>query len=174
MRHNDPVIDYTDPATASQRLSHSERDDAVAALSEFAAEGRLTEAEAKERSDTARSAVTRGDLAPLFADLPTANRTDAPQQSGPPAQQSGFGAQNDAGYGPGAYGPGGYGYPPSRSGRSWRYAIMSLSPFVALALFFITGNIWGFNYAWLWFLIIPIAGIFTYGAGGWGDHDRYR
>jgi uncharacterized protein DUF1707 len=152
MRHNERVIDYTDPTTAQQRLSHSERDDAVAALAQFAHEGRLTDAEAAQRSESARSAVTRGDLAPLFSDLPTAQPPSAPAAD--------FPYRN-----PGEPHPG---------QRPWRYAAMSLSPFIALALFFVTGNVWGFNYAWLWFLLIPVAGIITYGAGGWGDHDRYR
>jgi hypothetical protein len=192
MRHNEPVIDYTDPATANQRLSHSERDDAVAALAEFAKEGRLTDAEAAQRSDTARSAVTRGDLAPLFADLPvslqsgaqqtgaqqTGAQASGAQQTGS-AQQANFGAPVDgdygqAPYGQAPYGQAPYGAPAGPRQRPWRYAVVSLSPFVALALFFITGNVWGFNYAWLWFLLIPIAGIVTYGANGWGDHDRDR
>lgn len=179
MRHNERVIDYTDPATANQRLSHSERDDAVAALAEFAKEGRLTEAEVAQRSETARSAVTRGDLAPLFADLPIAQQAGAQasgaQQTGS-TQQANFGAPVDGGYGQTPYGQGPYGPPagPRQGGRPWRYAVVSLSPFIALALFFITGNVWGFNYAWLWFLLIPIAGIVTYGANGWGDHDRDR
>jgi hypothetical protein len=183
MRHNERVIDYTDPATANQRLSHSERDDAVAALAEFAKEGRLTESEAAQRSETARSAVTRGDLAPLFADLPITLQSGAQSsgaQSPGMAQQANFGAPADAGYGQTPYGQAPYGQAPYGSpggrqgGRPWRYAVVSLSPFVALALFFITGNVWGFNYAWLWFLLIPIAGIVTYGANGWGDHDRDR
>lgn len=183
MRHNERVIDYTDPATANQRLSHSERDDAVAALAEFAKEGRLTESEVAQRSETARSAVTRGDLAPLFADLPIALQSGAQSsgaqspgaQSSGMAQQANFGAPADGGYGQTPYGQAPYGSPGGRQGgRPWRYAVVSLSPFVALALFFITGNVWGFNYAWLWFLLIPIAGIVTYGANGWGDHDRDR
>ena len=168
MRHNERVIDYTDSATANQRLSHSERDDAVAALARFAQEGRLTEAEATQRSDAARSAVTRGDLAPLFADLPVQTHADTPQPTAAqPVPPAAFGQDHSQG---------GYGYPAGqRQGqRPWRYAVVSLSPFVALALFFITGNVWGFNYAWLWFLLIPIAGIVTYGAGGWSDRDRYR
>jgi hypothetical protein len=173
MRHNERVIDYTDPATANQRLSHSERDDAVAALAEFAKEGRLTEAEAAQRSETARSAVTRGDLAPLFADLPIALQSGT-QSSG--AQASAVGAPAEGGYSQTLYGQPPYGAQggPRQGQRPWRYAVVSLSPFVALALFFITGNVWGFNYAWLWFLLIPIAGIVTYGANGWGDHDRDR
>jgi hypothetical protein len=169
MRHNEPVIDYTDPATANQRLSHSERDDAVAALAEFAKEGRLTDAEAAQRSDTARSAVTRGDLAPLFADLPVSLQSGA-QPSG--AQQTG--AQASGAQQTGSPQQANFGAPAGPRQRTWRYAVVSLSPFVALALFFITGNVWGFNYAWLWFLLIPIAGIVTYGANGWGDHDRDR
>jgi hypothetical protein len=165
---NGTVIDFTDPASAHQRLSHAERDDAVAALMQFAAEGRLTTAEASGRAETARTAVKRGDLAPLFSDLP---RPAQPETAQPYQAHAGSGTSYDPDAR--AYGASGHG-PSVRARRTWRYAIVSIMPFVALALFFITGNVWGFSYAWLWFLLIPIAGIFTYGVGGWGEHDRDR
>ncbi|WP_431277088.1 DUF1707 SHOCT-like domain-containing protein [Leifsonia poae] len=55
---------------ASLRLSNAERDRAVAALQSHAGDGRLTDSELQTRVQSARVAVTRGDLAPLFADLP--------------------------------------------------------------------------------------------------------
>lgn len=168
MGHNRTVIDFTDPASAQLRLSHSEREDAVAALGQFATEGRLTGAEAAERADTARTAVTRGDLAPLFSDLPAPSRPESTQPESSGARQAyvpSAGASNADAHN---YGP----RPASGRHRTWHYAVVSVMPFASLALFFITGNIWGFSYAWLWFLLIPIAGIFTYGVGGWGDRDR--
>jgi hypothetical protein len=62
------IPDYS--GNPSYRLSTAERDRAVTELRQHVAEGRLTEAEFAERSKAARNAVTRGDLAPLFDDLP--------------------------------------------------------------------------------------------------------
>ncbi|MEO6827358.1 MAG: DUF1707 domain-containing protein [Microbacteriaceae bacterium] len=158
------MIDFTDPTTAHQRLSNTERDGAVAALIEYAADGRLTETEAAERSATARTAVTRGDLAPLFSDLP------APMtHSNPPAT----GAASDASFGDGRGAPFGA-WNRASSGRIWGRAIVSLMPFLALALFFITGNTVGYSFAWLWFMLIPVAGIVVYGAGGFDRPYRDR
>ena len=52
------------------RIGDDDREAAVRALGEQYAEGRLTKDEFDERSDAAWSARTRGDLAPLFEDLP--------------------------------------------------------------------------------------------------------
>jgi len=65
------MVDYSNPAAFSQRLSNSERDDATETLRAHLAEGRLTNSEFDERSQAVRTAVIRGDIAPLFADLPT-------------------------------------------------------------------------------------------------------
>jgi hypothetical protein len=177
------MIDFTDPATANQRLSNAEREQAVLALGEYAHEGRLTNVEATDRSNIARQAKTRGDLAPLFADLPplqqeppAAEETPAqpqqagaagfaqqPYQNGAPYQNGYQGYPNN--YPPHGYGNwyGGYnGQPRSRAG----WLVVSIMPFVALVLFFITGTFWGYQYAWLWFLLVPAAGILIYGLGG--------
>jgi hypothetical protein len=151
------VTDYTDPATAHQRLSDQERDDAVAALRRYAQEGRLSEAELSERSEAARSAVTRGDLAPLFRDLPAETR---------------YGAGNASDPGTGFATPA-FGAPdrPAPRGRIWGTGLVAIMPFVSLALFFITGNLAGYQWAWLWFLLIPVTGIMVYGAG-YDHRDR--
>jgi hypothetical protein len=52
------------------RIGDADRERAVELLGEQYALGRLTKEEFDERSDAAWSARTRGDLAPLFADLP--------------------------------------------------------------------------------------------------------
>jgi hypothetical protein len=52
------------------RISDADREAAMALLSEQYAEGRLTKDEFDERSDAVWSAKTRGDLAPVFVDLP--------------------------------------------------------------------------------------------------------
>jgi hypothetical protein len=55
----------------SLRLSDADRESAVDLLSEHYSLGRLTKDEFDERSDAVWSAKTQGDLAPVFADLPT-------------------------------------------------------------------------------------------------------
>ena len=54
----------------SLRISDADREAALDVLAEHYATGRLTKDEFDERSDAVWSAKTRGDLAPLFADLP--------------------------------------------------------------------------------------------------------
>jgi hypothetical protein len=51
------------------RLSDADREDAIVRLSEHYAAGRLDKDEFDERSDAVWTAKTRGDLAPIFADL---------------------------------------------------------------------------------------------------------
>ena len=51
------------------RLADADRDDAISRLSDHYAAGRLDKDEFDERSDAVWSAKTRGDLAPIFADL---------------------------------------------------------------------------------------------------------
>ena len=53
-----------------QRIGDAERDEAVEALREHMAQGRLDQSEFDERLTTALSARTRADLDPLFTDLP--------------------------------------------------------------------------------------------------------
>lgn len=54
------------------RIGTAEREEAVALLGEHFAAGRLTVAEFDQRVTRANRALTRGDLLPLFADLPSA------------------------------------------------------------------------------------------------------
>lgn len=54
------------------RMSDAERDQAAAALGEHYAQGRLTADEHGERLDQVWAARTRGELRPIFADLPVA------------------------------------------------------------------------------------------------------
>ncbi|MFP3465393.1 DUF1707 domain-containing protein [Leifsonia sp. SIMBA_070] len=151
------MADITDPSGASLRLSNDERERAVAALQAHAAQGRLTDVEVQTRSASARSAVTRGDLAPLFADLPGGLQLDPH-----PAPQQPYTAQ------PGGNGSS-YREPSSREPSSrepssrWGLLAVSIIPFVSLILFFITGMVWGYQYSWLWFLLIPLVGAVTYG-----------
>ncbi|WP_368497829.1 DUF1707 domain-containing protein [Herbiconiux sp. A18JL235] len=179
---------YDDPASASIRLSNADRDAAVAALSAAQADGRITPDEYGERSAAAQRAVTRGDLAPLFTDLPesahpsTGAGTAAP--SGPPAFAPS--AAPAAGYGQGGYGQGGYGGDPQSGyadaarrrqplGGTAGVVAVSVMPFIALGLFFVCGYLIpdGFRWSWVFFALIPIAGIVVYGGGGRrGYYDR--
>ena len=52
-----------------------------------------------------------------------------------------------------------------RPGSRWGLLLVSVIPFVSLILFFITGMAWGYQYSWLWFLLIPLVGAITYGTG---------
>lgn len=126
---------FLSPGSADLRLSDADRNAAVAALERERAAGRLTDDELSERRVLARAARTRGDLLPCFADLPES-------QAVPPLASA-----------TGAAGP--------RSGaRTAAWLIMSLSPFVAVLLFFGTGFAFGgWAWSWLWFLLIPVAGI---------------
>lgn len=54
------------------RIGTAEREEAMTLLGEHFSAGRLTLVEFDERVATAGSARTRGDLVPLFADLPSA------------------------------------------------------------------------------------------------------
>lgn len=59
------------PAVPAQvRIGDAEREQAVTALGEHYAAGRLTKEEFDERASVAWSARTSGDLSPLFTDLP--------------------------------------------------------------------------------------------------------
>jgi len=66
------------------RLSEADREAAVDQLGEHYAVGRITKDEFDERSDAIWSAKTRGDLAPIFADLPVRSPAlPAPTSRGP-------------------------------------------------------------------------------------------
>jgi len=147
---------YADPDQPEQRLSDAEREAAVAQLAVARAEGRLTPTEYEERATAAQAALTRGDLVPLFADLPetTSTRPRVAAYSAtatPPPTATVVEA------------------PSSRQSRALGGrigdTIMGVTPFLAVALFFITGFQVSFMWAWLWFLLIPIVGIIIYGPG---------
>lgn len=79
------------------RIGTQEREDAVAVLGEHLAAGRLTADEYQERSAAVSDATTRGEVRPLFADLPgTKPGFLAPERPGPPPPP-------DIAMGPGRY-----------------------------------------------------------------------
>jgi hypothetical protein len=209
------MVDYKHPGRPEERLSHAEREWAVAALRRHAADGRITPEEFDERSQIVASAKTWHDLTAPFADLPElpaaptgthpaathdypppdrAARTPAP--GGPPAASRPFAAA-----GPGPVSPGpesahaaespdappdpphpdtagrpaarAYGY--GRAGADRRHGrrarplggrigatIMAITPIAAVVLFFLTGLAVGYEWAWLWFLSIPLIGAIIY------------
>ena len=61
-----------DPVTEDERvrIGTSEREEAMALLSQQFSEGRLNPDEFSERSAAIAAAMTRADLEPIFADLP--------------------------------------------------------------------------------------------------------
>lgn len=166
---------YANPDRPEQRLSDAERDEAVGRLAQANVEGRLTTEEFGERSAAARRAVTRGDLVPLFADLPesTAPEQEVPLVTGPgvplpPPPPPTSGAASPA-----------YGSSDVDTARASRAlggrvgaTIMALTPFIAVALFFITGFNGSFAWSWLWFLLVPVVGIVIYGPGSDGRRSR--
>ncbi|MGF6883880.1 hypothetical protein ABIA39_007956 [Nocardia sp. GAS34] len=120
------------------RIGTAEREDAMRRLSDHFAAGRLSVAEFDERSARVAAAMTRGDLTPVFADLPEPVAADAPAA---PAEHRGR--------------------RPEVGG-----SVMGLVVIAALALFFLT-------HTWLWFLMIPAAGI-LFGAAGQGGRSGRR
>jgi hypothetical protein len=190
------IPDYSGNPT--YRLSTAERDRAVTELRQHVAEGRLTEAEFAERSKAARNAVTRGDLAPLFDDLPAttfpASVDDATRAGSsltpPPASASAptvfadeIPADSIPAYGAPEVTPvasastppvvrstpkatEGWKDPKSKEVSRVGATVMAIVPFVSLALFFVTSSMVGWSFSWLWFTLIPVAGIIVYGPGG--------
>lgn len=68
------------------RLSDAERDEATRLLGEHYAAGRLTADEHEERTTAAFAARTRGELPPLFADLPGGSPWSQPRVAPPQAR----------------------------------------------------------------------------------------
>jgi len=124
------------------RVGTFERDEAIALLAEHWHAGRLDPGEHELRVTRAKAAVTRADLDALFVDLPPAG--PAPASSGAVVAS-------------GTQGP--------LAGK--RDTIIALTPFAALALFFVT-------HSWLWFLMVPVMGILLYGPEGKKGSRRGR
>ncbi|UOE43648.1 DUF1707 SHOCT-like domain-containing protein [Agromyces larvae] len=151
------MVDFANPTRPSERIGNADRDAAVAALTQAREEGRLSSVEFEERVASARSSVTWGDLAPLFADLPPSISGAA----GAAGAGGGFGAT--AGWNSSA--PADDDWGSSRAlGGGWGATIMAFVPFLALGLFFIAGFAWdGWAWSWLFFLLVPVAGVIIYG-----------
>ena len=72
------------PDAPKVRASDAEREATVERLREATAEGRLTFGELTERTEAAYPATTRGELAPLTADLPEVSSARRPRSGRPP------------------------------------------------------------------------------------------
>jgi hypothetical protein len=148
---------------SGQRVGNAEREAAVAALNQHWQAGRLDPAEHERRTTAAYAAVTRGDLDALFSDLPggdpAARSPIAPvpvqgQVVSQPYESSPAQIEPQSGSGL---------FPPTSWIARHRDALMGVTPFVALACFFLFKS-------WVWFLLIPVAGIVLYS----GDDRRKR
>lgn len=164
-----------DPST--QRVGDAERQTAIAQLRDHWQEGRLDPTEHEARTTKAYAAVTRGDLDALFADLPALPSDAATSPGSSLASSPGGGTPPGQPGAPGTSMPATGPVAPTSAGQggllpegSWlhgkRTAIMAVTPFVALALFFITGQ-------WLFFLLIPALGAILF-AGGDDDDSGKR
>jgi hypothetical protein len=145
----DEIGDSRRADAGGQRIGAAERDAAVGALQAHYQAGRLTPEEYEDRSVRVSRATTWGEVAPLFADLPEPRPTPVAAAlaaaTTPPDEPRGLVPL------------------PDRT----RETIMSLTPLVALVLFFVTQS-------WLWFLAIPIVGILLYGSNrGRSRRRRY-
>lgn len=69
------------------RIGDAERDDALTALGEHYAAGRLAKDEYDERAGQVWAARFRGDLVPVFADLPSPRGPLEPQRPLPPSSR---------------------------------------------------------------------------------------
>jgi len=155
-----PADDAALRAQRALRVGDAERNSALSALGEHLAAGRITLDEYGERNANIMVSATCGELADVFGDLP------APHPALPGPYAAALLPPPGAGANP---------VPAARHGlaqagldqraidqraadhrsRAQRIVAVasSLSVFVALALFFITGT-------WLWFLLIPaISGV---------------
>ncbi len=114
------------------RIGTAEREEALAALAEHHAAGRLDANEYEDRRGRANDAVVRRELTALFVDLPEPRPKLRPARAGAVAQTAATGR-------------------PSAQSKFAR-TLVSLSPFIAIAAFFLTRS-------WLAFLLIPVIAI---------------
>jgi len=129
------------------RISSDEREQALAALAEHHAAGRLDANEYEDRRGRANDAVVRRDITSLFVDLPEPRPTLG--QPGASSLGSPVGSTTGAPAPPAPQTPPAA---PSSPRAKLARTLVSLSPFIALGTFFLTRS-------WLAFLLIPIIAI---------------
>ncbi len=143
------------------RIGNDERSAAIKALDEHLVAGRIDHEEYGERMASATMAKTRAELETLFDDLPAPHPFASTPVAGPPQW--------------GQWGPPSrtyYDRPVRRSGaqRTASVAVvgavlLTLAPFIAMALFFFTG-------VWVVFLLIPALGMLFGHRGPRGSRSR--
>jgi Domain of unknown function (DUF1707) len=135
----------TQPDPGAIRIGTEERDAAMRALDTHLSAGRIDAEEYGERSAKVYTARTWGEITPLFSDLPEPRPAPTPPRPRSPATMV----------------PADLSTPVRRdralTSREHQHgrvgaAVISLSPLIAVALFFLTDS-------WVWFLLIPVAAI---------------
>ena len=150
-------------APVSPRIGSAERQQAMDALDVHLSAGRLDPDEYGERVGRASVARTAADLEPLFADLPLphagpiAPTSVSQSRWTPPAPSPAGGRVSPA---PGAVRKHKHRGREPLGGRVGE-VVVAASPFIAVALFFLTSRHW--DEAWLIFLLVPLAGAVVYG-----------
>jgi hypothetical protein len=162
----------SDMGDAAQRIGTADREAAVAALKAHHGQGRLDSQEYEDRALRAQQARTWAELDPLFHDLPEPRPSASATPAGTPIGPAGAPTDSPRSVEPVTAGTSTIGHG-SLIPEPWAAWAVSLSPFVALILFFTTGE------HWEWFLAIPIVGLIVYGpsnqhSGDHRDRDRRR
>ncbi|MEV0260314.1 DUF1707 domain-containing protein [Streptomyces sp. NPDC050617] len=133
------------------RASTRERDQAVEALTEHVVQGRLTDAEFENRSDSARAAASRDELLRLFDDLPQPHPVFDAAEPGLPVPAAGQSPAPATRSGDGAPATRPEGSAPARLSGAAAAAVYGMFPaagVIAVVLMVLTG-------AWYWLLIVP-------------------
>jgi hypothetical protein len=138
------------------RIGTAERTAAMKALDEHLSAGRLGVEEYADRAAKAANAVVASDLAELFTDLPEPH-PQLPGTAGRPPLTAPLPVAPAAGE-----------IAPRKSFlEGWGPRLVTITPLVAVLLFFITKQ-------WYFFLLIPVMGALVYGGGVGrnGNSDR--
>lgn len=147
------MLPVTEPEPSGLRIGDAERRAAMTALDAHLEAGRLDATEYGERSASASVARTVDDLRPLFADLPAPHPPQLAGDTAPATRPSG---------------PVGEVATTSDRGGTlarWGPRISAVMPLLAVILFFTVP----IPQAWVFFLLIPLAGALF--AGSRGDED---
>ncbi len=132
------------------RIGNAERESATQALDEHLSAGRLDPDEYADRVVKVSLARYFGDLEPLFRDLP------APHPKSPATKEPVLLSKTSPSTPTGGYEGDGSNALGGRFGET----LVVLSPFIAIALFFL------FRFEWPVFLLIPVVGAVVYGGSG--------
>ncbi|PZS34327.1 MAG: hypothetical protein DLM58_05975 [Pseudonocardiales bacterium] len=150
----------TPNSAPSVRIGNDERESATNALDEHLRAGRLDADEYADRMVQVNTARFFAELEALFNDLPAPHPTPPPRPAaavavalskGPPNNPAGREDERRQAVG-------------GRAGET----LVALSPFIALALFFLVP----WDSSWLFFVLIPVISVLVYGGGRGRRHGR--